>query len=356
MIPTAWPGLRVFAQDAGDVHPYSSSNARLFRGEDAFSADVTGWRRWNKPSPEPYLDEPFHALVIREIERQAGMIAGLVYRVADAIRETTDTPPLLVALLRAGVPVAALLAQQLAHVFQADVPIAALSLFCGLGWDTAALAATLETFPGRPVWFVDGWTGRGHVAHELHESYRRWLADGYADFTRGLQPQLAVLCDPGGFASVSATRNDVFIPSACFTAPEVLGFSRGFVTEETGMFHVYRYPAWLTQPAYHAAWLSIGATPAPQTHVESPRPLGEKERRQKNIQQAPATYRLYVNEVVRALINREPLQILFRDDEATVAENLAPVVYLCQIRNMPVRYCQTDLDAWGCLAVARMGG
>lgn len=346
MIPTPWPNLLPYATPAGEIDPYERSNAPLFRGEEAFEPNVTGWRRWSKPSPEPRLDDTFEGLLLASIEREKAAVAGMVETLAEKVVASVAAAPLLVAILRAGVPVGALLARSLGRRFGEPVPLVALSLFDGLGWDTAALEAALRDHPGRPVVFVDGWTSGGGVAGELRRSHERWLSSGRPDFTNGEGPRLAVLLDPRGLAGYSALQADRFVPSSLFTAPETLGFSRGFAAANGGMFRVYRFPERLLRPSYVEAWMaeSDDSASAEDLTKEAPPP-----------QEAapPPGWRLHVNEVVRALINRNPREVLLRDDE-TATETLAPVLHLCRLRGVPVSYGREEVAAWGAVAAARM--
>ena len=347
MIETPWPNLAVYAKSAGEVDPYDGANAPLFRGEEAFAPETTGWRRWSKPSPEPRPDATFETLLLDSVRREKAAVLGMAEGLADRVASSVASPPLLVAILRAGVPVASLLARALSRRYGgAAVPVAALSLFDGLGWDGAALEGALEDHPGRPVVFVDGWTSGGGVAGELSRSWTRWTAAGSPDFTGGEGPRLAVLCDPRGLAHFSAVRADRFVPSSLFTAPETLGFSRGFATgpEGSGMFRVYRFPPSLLRPGYVEAWMYEESSPEKAPRNESP-PASSP----------PPGWRLHVNEVVRALINRNPREVLLRDDEATATESLAPVLHLCRLRGVPVSYGRTEVAGWGALAAARMG-
>jgi len=347
VITTPWPNLLPYATPAGEIDPYDPSNTPLFRGEEAFAPEITGWRRWSKPSPEPRLDETFEGLLLDSIAREKAAVAGMVETLADKVASSVPSAPLLVAILRAGVPVGAPLARSLRRRFGESVPLVALSLFDGLGWDAAGLEAALRDHPGRPVVFVDGWTSGGGVARELRRSHERWLSSGHPDFTHGEGPRLAVLLDPRGLAGYSALQADRFVPSSLFTAPETLGFSRGFAAANGGMFRVYRFPDRLLRPSYVEAWMAesgevenleaptVGATPAPEAVP-------------------PAGWRLHVNEVVRALINRNPREVLLRDDEANAAATLAPVLHLCRLRDVPVSYGHEEVAAWGAVAAARM--
>lgn len=347
MIPTPWPGLLPYAAPAGEINPYDPANAPLFRGEEAFEPHVTGWRRWSKPSPEPRLDSTFEELLLDSTAREKSAVAGMVEALADRVARSVASAPLLVAILRAGVPVGALLARSLGRRLGEPVPLVALSLFDGLGWDAAALEAALRDHPGRPVLFVDGWTSGGGVARELRRSHDRWLLSGRPDFTGGEGPRLAVLLDPRGLADFSALRADRFVPSSLFTAPETLGFSRGFAAADGGMFRVYRFPRRLLRPRYVEAWMAEGDKAAPIEALAAP-PAPESA--------APPGWRVHVNEVVRALINRNPRKVLLRDGETDAALTLAPVLHLCKLRGVPVSYGREEVAAWGAVAAARMGG
>lgn len=345
-VTTPWAGVTVLARHAGEIDPYDQASRHLFRGEEAFAPDVTGWRRWRKPSPEPPLDDTFRSLVLAAVERERKAISALLDTLLHEMLPTLSKPPLLVAILRAGLPVGALLARRLASWFGEPVPLVALSLFAGLGWDEHALMKALRTYPHHTVWFVDGWTSRGGVANELRASYGRWLARGHPDFTEGAGPRLAVLCDPAQSAQAAGIRADYFVPSSCFTAPETLGFSRGFATEEPGMFYVYGYPHHYLFQDYLDAWMDIVCA--------SPRSVAAPV--EQSADWPPSRFRLHSNEVVRALINRAPLEVLFRDSEAEVAANLAPVRYLCALRGVPASYERAEVGTWGALAAARMQG
>ena len=342
MIDAPWPSLTLYADPAGEIDPYDQTNAPLFRGEEAFAPEVMGWRRWSKPSPEPRLDTVFEKLLLDSIAREKSAVTGMVEALADKVAASVSSPPLLIAILRAGVPVGALLGRSLERRFGAKVPLAALSLFDGLGWDVAALSAALADHPGRPVVFVDGWTSGGGVARELRRSYERWISAGYPEFTNEEGPRLAVLCDPRGVAHFSAVQADHFVPSSLFTAPETLGFSRGFAAANGGMFRVYRFPNLLLRPSYIEAWLAEGESvlKAPDESLPAPPP--------------PPGWRLHVNEVVRALINRSPREVLLRESEADATQSLAPVLHLCRLRGVPISYDRQEVAAWGAVAAARM--
>ena len=342
---TPWPGLRLYARDCGLVNPYDDANADLFRGEEAFESDVEGWRRWSKPSPEPKLDADFAPILLDSIARQAPQIHAMARALAAKIVATNpDQPPVLIAILRAGAPICALLAPLLGEHYGQEIPVCAFSLFYGLGWDNAALTRILADYPNYTPVFVDGWTSGGGVATQIARSFDDWKVRGKPDFTGGETPQFAVLCDPRGVATYSAIRADFWVPSAAFTAPETLGFSRGFAFEDGGLLGVYRFPPSQLKPHWIKAWLDIlNAPPAklpPDDAATSSAP--------------PDGFRVHVNEVTRALINRNPLEIWLRAAETAARQTLAPLLYLARKRGVPVEFGRSELSNWGALAVARM--
>jgi hypothetical protein len=343
---TPWPQVRLMAWPEGEIDPYDSANGPLFRGEEAFGADVDGWRRWSKPSPEPPVDGALRAAVHQSIERSAPVMRAGVARLALEVLATDPRPPVLLAVLRAGVPVAWLLAAELGRRLGQAVPVVAISVFDRLGWDTAALEAVLADHPGRAVWFVDGWTSRGGVARALRTAHQGWLAEGRPDFTDGHGPRLAVLLDPAGHADATGLRADRLVPSSCFTAPETLGFSRTFATSGAEDWHrVYTFPQRLLRPDLVAAFCALADAPAEPAPPPGAAPTCEK---------PPAGVRLHCNEVVRALINRNPRAVWVAADAATAEAELSPVLHLARLRDVPVLFDRAEVAAWGALAACPM--
>ncbi len=340
-----WPNLRLYARDCGEIDPYNAANTELFRGEEAFAPAVEGWERWSKPSPEPRLDAEFEPILLDSIAHQAPQINAMARALAAKIvAANADKPPVLIAILRAGAPICALLAPILSEHYSEPIAVCAFSMFYGLGWDETALAQIIADYPNHTPIFVDGWTSGGGVARQIALSFAQWKASGKPDFTDGKAPQFAVLCDPRGVATYSAIRADFPVPSAAFTAPETLGFSRGFAREDGGLFGVYRFPKSQLKPLWIEAWLDVlnaEVTSLPPDDLPATVP-------------APDGFRVHVNEVTRALINRDPLEIWLRPTEAKARETLAPLLYHANKRGVPVEFGRDELANWGALAVARM--
>jgi hypothetical protein len=345
-IKTPWPNVTVYAEFAGLIDPYDLERSNCFRGEEAFEASVTGWKRWSKPSPEPQFDRGFGKLLLGSIAAQAENIAGLIDSLATQIIAGSTKAPVLVGVLRAGLPISYLLSKELERRNPSQkVPVVAISLFQGLGWDEQALLEVCNDYPDRTLWFIDGWTSGGGVAGELKASYKRWLEKGHPQLDeKDGMPLFGVLCDPRGFATAAATRQDVFIPSSCFTAPETLGFSRGFAVDPTSMLRVYSFPEDYIRMDYLRAWnatryANVGPLPsAPDVEAAMP----EK------------GWRLHINEVVRALVNRDPKEVWLAVSQEQAERELAPVLYMCKSRNIPVSFDRNEVASWGSLAAARM--
>jgi hypothetical protein len=187
MIPTVWRGLQVIAHPAGRLDSYVLENQPSFRGEEAFDAEVLGLRRWAITLPEPLLEDAFPQSVPILIGRKKAWIAGLVIRLADGIASFAEPVPMLVGVLRAAVLSEHLLPRRLSENFKRGVPLVALSLFQGLGWDAEALSVAIASFLGRPVLSANRWTSGGGVANELNASFEidapvpfSWQADIHA--------------------------------------------------------------------------------------------------------------------------------------------------------------------------------
>jgi hypothetical protein len=86
----------------------------------------------------------------------------------------------------------------------ADVAHFGVSIIRDRGIDPVAMRRVLSERPAEGVIFVDGWTGKGAIATELHASWGE---------LSGRSPVLAVIADPCGRADLCASREDWLIPS-----------------------------------------------------------------------------------------------------------------------------------------------
>ncbi|MGH9226131.1 MAG: cysteine protease StiP family protein [Acidimicrobiales bacterium] len=138
----------------------------------------------------------------------ASLVAYLTAVTAERILRARGDDPVLVSLARAGTPVGILLRRYLLARHGLDLAHYSVSIIRGRGIDERALAYVQDRHPGRPIQFIDGWSGKGAIQRELTAACRRL----------GLDDRMAVLADPGECTAIWGTRDDVLIPSACLNA------------------------------------------------------------------------------------------------------------------------------------------
>ncbi len=292
----------VYADFLAELDPYQAT-AHFRPRSKAYDGSTTFW---TIPSPEPALSEAIWALVGADFRQPQLQTAAATLAASIAERYPAYEQLVFVAILRAGVPIA----DWLTRMLPGSTALAT-SLFCGLGLDRVALAQVQRTYPDRQLLFVDGWTGRGGVAREL--------------VALALGP-LAVLFDPWGWAAFAGSREDFLCPSACFTGPTTLGFSRTFYTNAQQRFNAYLFPEKYMRPHLVQAWQN--ACPQAGTHAL---PTGERFFK-------PTSLRLHSNEVVRALINADPQHIYFASSKSAAYEAYRLLLELAEWRAVPTSF------------------
>ncbi|MFE9387868.1 phosphoribosyltransferase [Streptomyces sp. NPDC006784] len=143
------------------------------------------------------------------LESAAERLARAVGTVTETVLAERGPRPVLVSLARAGTPVGVLMRRWARYAHGLDLPHYAVSIVRGRGIDTNALAYLAAHHDPADVVFVDGWTGKGAITHEL--------AQALAAHPR-FDPELAVLADPGSCVRTFGTREDFLIPSACLNS------------------------------------------------------------------------------------------------------------------------------------------
>lgn len=196
--------------------------------------------------PSAAYTKVFDRLLTAQLPRVAlltGMLTRLVLDQCPA--------PVLVSLVRAGVPCGVLMGRYAASQLGRALPHYGISIIRGKGFDEAALAYILDRHPAKNLIFVDGWTGKGMITRQLQES-----CQGFNQ-RHGTQvaPTLAVLADPASSTDLYATREDFINPSCCLNST-VCGLISRTVHNPAlmgpGEFHgvrVYRQFAHLDQTA-----------------------------------------------------------------------------------------------------------
>ncbi len=160
--------------------------------------------------PDPRYLAIFEAARGRGDPRIAAEIVGIAKHLVARIAEGTLDPRItLCSLVRAGVPYGVLLQREL--VAQGvDSEHFGVSIIRDKGLDGNAMAHVLAARPLGGILFVDGWTGKGAISGELARS---WPA-----YSGGAAPELVVLADPSGHATLSGSHEDWLIPSGILGA------------------------------------------------------------------------------------------------------------------------------------------
>ena len=159
--------------------------------------------------PSPAYEKVFDHLMETQLPEVA-LYTGVLTRLVLSVYAN----PVLVSLVRAGVPCGILMRRYAARELGCDLPHYGVSIIRGKGFDENAIRLILSRHPNQEIVFVDGWTGKGMITHQLEESCKQFNAhNGTA-----LQPTLAVLADPAHSCSLFATREDFINPSCCLNS------------------------------------------------------------------------------------------------------------------------------------------
>ena len=311
-----WWNQTVYAECVDEVHPYTSGDRFRqrnvgYNGNQAF---------WATPSPEPRLNGSLSkrlAMHLNSDDPVCGAAVNLATKIADRV-EASEL--LFIAILRAGVPVV----EWLTRLLPGSVGVAT-SLFIGHGIDKVSYTNIRADYPGRQIVFVDGWTGKGGVANELSRL--------------GVGP-LAVLSDPWGLATFRGTQEDILSPSACFTGPTTLGFSRTFTREPGQCFAAYRFPRDLLESTITRAW--VESCPI-ESMASWRRRVSYTPDKRPSVGGTNTRLRVHSNEVCRALINSNPEEILFRCSQEDARERYDLLIELADSQDIPQRFLVNDL-------------
>ncbi len=183
--------LKPVALDATDVaikETLIQSGARHY--SEMLSAET--------PPSQDYL-ALYEAALSRNGARLAGDIAALAATL-DA-RHSPEREIILVSLVRAGTPIAILIARALRRLGR-SVAHYGVSIIRDRGLDPVALDHIVQRHNQDDIVFVDGWTGKGAIATELRSS-----------LAGKMEPFLIVVADPAGQADLAATHDDYLIAS-----------------------------------------------------------------------------------------------------------------------------------------------
>jgi len=159
-------------------------------------------------SPSPEYLSVFHAAFARNKTKLAQHVLALANRL------NQKNPLVLVSLARAGTPIGVLLKRTLRDIFNKNVPHYSISIIRDRGIDENALRYILREHDAQDIVFIDGWTGKGVIARELH----KWIADFNRRENQHISSDLYVIADISGNAALAATTEDYLIPSSLLNA------------------------------------------------------------------------------------------------------------------------------------------
>lgn len=140
------------------------------------------------------------------LQNYAKDTAGAVCHVSELIYRNKGSGVVLVSLARAGIPVGILMKHYLDRKYGLCVPHYAVSIIRGRGIDKNAMRFILNRHQPEFLQFVDGWTGKGAILHQLEEAISAYP---------NVSSSLAVLADPANITDLCGTHEDILIPSSC---------------------------------------------------------------------------------------------------------------------------------------------
>lgn len=278
------------------------------------------------------MSQEYEDCIMSTMDDYTYTTACCVASVAEQIYEAKNKRPVLVSIIRAGIPIAILIKRYLKLVYGIDVPHYAISLVKGL--DPNAMKYILEHHDAEQIQFVDGWTGKGTVTNELVDSAKNYP---------GVEASLAVLSDVTGLAKYAGIREDVAIPSApmnaCATGlVSITVFNNDYVGEND--FHGAMYLDYLEEHDHsveflekvekHFKYISLDdrfSKSNPEIYLECPKVAEELGVNMKQLNPG-------INEAARAILRRNLKELLVvskKDKEVQV------LIALCNIKGVPVR-------------------
>lgn len=311
-------------------------------------------------------DAEYRELFERVLAASAERLALAVATVAELVVAERGENVVLVSLARAGTPVGVLMRRWLDSGIgrpRLTVPHYAVSIVRDRGIDAVALDYLARHHDPASIVFVDGWTGKGAITHELTAALDAYHAAGGARF----DDELVVLADPGNCVRTYGTRDDFLIASACLNST-VSGLVSRTVLNDTligpGDFHGAKFYRELAGAdvsnrlldAVTAAFPAIrdqvpDAVAAIQASDRTPDWSGWASVERVRAEYGVATVNFVkpgVGETTRVLLRRVPWRVLVR--EADAPEH-AHIRLLAAARNVPVEVVP-DL-AYSCMGLIK---
>ncbi|TCK00684.1 phosphoribosyltransferase [Nocardia alba] len=311
-------------------------------------------------------DAQYRELFDRVLADSAERLALAVATVAELVVAERGTDIVLVSLARAGTPVGVLMRRWLVSGIGREpltVPHYAVSIVRDRGIDAVALDYLAHHHDPASIVFVDGWTGKGAITHELTAALDAYHAAGGARFN----DELVVLADPANCVRTYGTRDDFLIASACLNSTVSGLVSRTVLNESLigpGEFHGAKFYRDLIDAdvSNHLIDTVTAAFPAISEQVPAAvAAIRDSDRTPDwsgwaSVEKVRAEYGIStvnyvkpgVGETTRVLLRRVPWRVLVR--EADAPEH-AHIRLLAAARNVPVEVVP-DL-AYSCMGLIK---
>ena len=176
---------------------------------------IQGVTHYSEMLPVEYQPKPEYLALFHQMLQDTGAkIALATAIVAEEILQLKGQSTILVSLARAGTPIGILIKRYLLAKYKIELPHYSISIIRGKGIDENAMLYMMQQHPGFSIQFIDGWTGKGAITSELIKACQSFNEK----YDVKLEPDLAVLADPGYCAPLYGTREDFCIPSACLNS------------------------------------------------------------------------------------------------------------------------------------------
>ena len=158
---------------------------------------------------EPVSDE-INKVFEEMLQAEKANIAEYVGVISEGIMKKTSSP-ILVSLARAGTPIGILVKRYIKFKYGKVVPHYTISIIRGKGIDTNALNYILEHEKNAKerIVFLDGWTGKKSITHQLKESIEA--------FDSSISSDLVVLADPAKSSNPAKGTSKCSSCNACLT-------------------------------------------------------------------------------------------------------------------------------------------
>lgn len=163
---------------------------------------------------EDAVSDSYNELFIRLLKSNKRALAKYVANMGDSIYADKGKDTVIVSLARAGTPCGILVKKYIEYKYKVNIPHYSVSIIREFGLDDNAIIYILGKHPNCKIQFVDGWTGKGSITHEL----KKTIKDINNKYGLDLDDSLAVLADPAKISKIAGIREDVFIANSCLNS------------------------------------------------------------------------------------------------------------------------------------------